>query len=362
MKNSLPIGRVAGISLFIHWTFPIIIIWVIFMNYRQGQNITQITWSIVFILVLFVCVTLHELGHALAARKFNIKTSDITLLPIGGVARLENMPQNPKIELVVAIAGPIVNVGIFLLIYLYFIFSGYPFPFTQLVQISGEQFFYNLALVNLWVALFNLIPAFPMDGGRVLRAFLSMILNRVHANKIALSIGQAIALVFVVSGVMYNPFLILIGLYVFYGAGAETNLEQTHSLLEDHTTEEACMKQFSVLQKTDKMQHAVQLLLNGTEKNFMVLDERRPYGILSREGIIRALSTKGMEEPVSSACNHDIIFIAADEPLEHALKLLQEKKHYLLIVIKDDQVFGVIDKENILEFIMVNNALDDHQQ
>jgi Zn-dependent protease len=148
MRNSLAIGRIAGISIFIHWTFPIIILWIVFINVRQGNGTEQISRSIAFVLVLFFCVTLHELGHALAARRFDIQTKDITLLPIGGVARLENMPENPLIELLVAFAGPAVNLLIFAVLYFPFVVGDVPFSFTGPVRITGENFIYNLALLT----------------------------------------------------------------------------------------------------------------------------------------------------------------------------------------------------------------------
>ncbi|MDZ4810652.1 MAG: site-2 protease family protein [Bacteroidota bacterium] len=206
MKNSLSIGKIAGIQIFIHWSFPLIILWIIFSNVRSGLNTEQIIWSVLFVLTLFVCVTLHELGHALAAKRFHIKTKDITLLPIGGVARLENMPEKPMQELIVALAGPAVNVIIFLILYIALQIASIPFDFTAITHITADNFLFNLAILNIWLAVFNMIPAFPMDGGRVLRALLAMKLNRSLATQIAGRIGQVIAMGFVLLGFFWKSF------------------------------------------------------------------------------------------------------------------------------------------------------------
>ena len=165
MKGSFKLGNVAGIGVFVHWTFAILIAYIIFSNYRLGHNAEQITWAVIFILSIFVTVFLHELGHALAAKRYNIKTKDITLLPIGGLARLESIPENPKEELVVAIAGPAVNIALAIITGL---FITIPEIKDLSVELSGgvnaSNFFLNFFIVNVWLAVFNLIPAFPLQA------------------------------------------------------------------------------------------------------------------------------------------------------------------------------------------------------
>jgi Zn-dependent protease/CBS domain-containing protein len=356
MKNSLFIGRIAGIKIFIHWTFPLIILWIIFANSRQGMTAAQTTWTILFVLALFICVILHELGHALAAKKYHIKTKDITLLPIGGVARMESMPENPRHELVVALAGPAVNVLIFFILYAALSLVKVPWDFSTVTYINADNFFLNLALLNIWLALFNLIPAFPMDGGRVLRALLALRMNRMSATRIAARIGQALAIVFVFAGILFNPFLIFIGLFIFLGAAAEAEQVQTQSLLKGHTVEHVTMQRFPVLNRTDSIEKAVEMLLNGQAKNFLVMDGKLPFGTLSRDGIIRALSAHGGNAPVEMVAETNPVFIETIEPVENALRLFQQNKHSLLIVTRQNHFYGVVDLENILEYIMVMEA------
>ena len=236
MKWSLNLGKVAGIKLTVHWTFIILIGWVFFMHYRMGHDMQQALIGVVFILALFVCVTLHELGHALTAKRFNIITQSITLLPIGGLAKMEKMPEKPIQELWVAIAGPLVNVVIAILLYVYLTISNSIPPLIDIehMQLQGTGFWFNLLIANVILALFNLIPAFPMDGGRVLRAILAFKLDRGKATKIAATIGQLLAISFVFFGFFSNIWLVFIGIFIYLGAGAEATFEATKSILTGH--------------------------------------------------------------------------------------------------------------------------------
>jgi stage IV sporulation protein FB len=214
MKWSYRIARIAGIDIRIHLTFLLLPLFFGITDWQSG-GAAAAAESVAFILVLFFCVLLHELGHALAGRAFGIRTPDITLLPIGGVARMERIPAYPLQELVIAVAGPAVNVVIAGAIYSWLALAG-------AVGTSGLNGFLNgLALVNVGLVVFNCIPAFPMDGGRVLRALLAMRLRYLTATKIAVRIGQAIALLFAAAGFFWNPMLVLVAVFVFGGAQQE---------------------------------------------------------------------------------------------------------------------------------------------
>ncbi len=356
MKNSLYIGKIAGIKILLHWTFPIIIIWIIFSNLRNGLNTEQITWSVLFILALFVCVTLHELGHALAARRYHIQTKDITLLPIGGVARLEKMPEKPMQEMIVALAGPAVNLVIVVTLFTFLRLTKLPTDLSAVTHVTADNFLLSLAIVNVWLAVFNLIPAFPMDGGRVLRALLSLRINRILATKIAASIGQALAVAFVFLGFFGNPFLIFIGLFIFLGAMAEYEQVKTDSALKGYTVADITMRDIPVLNREDSIGKAVELLINGQAKNFLIMDDGRPYGTLGRDGIIKALQEHSKNASVELAAERNPGIIDADEPIDNALLLMQKQKNSMLIVTKNGKLYGVTDMENILEYIMLMNA------
>lgn len=231
MKLSLFIGRFFDIKVFVHWTFLIFLVWIVFSNLDNGW--ANIFWQLAFILGVFFCVTLHEFGHALTARRFDIKTRDVTLYPIGGVASLEKMPEKPLQELVVALAGPAVNVVIALLLY----------PFVKDVDIFNDSPVskeYNaltivpaLFAVNIYLPLFNMIPAFPMDGGRVFRALLSMMMSRLSATRIAAVVGKAFAVLMMLAGLRGDSFLFIIGLFVYSTADKETQLVKEQELLKE---------------------------------------------------------------------------------------------------------------------------------
>lgn len=218
MKGSIKIFRFKGISLFLHWSFSLLIGYVIYLGWKDNSSFTDILSQIGFVLSVFACVALHEYGHALAAAHYGIRTLNIVMLPIGGVANLERIPENPRQELVVAAAGPLVNVILAILLsILQIIIFGFNFSFNENI-FQGNSTVLNLIMVNLSLLFFNLIPAFPMDGGRMLRAILSFKIARRKATKIASIIGQFFAVIFIYLGYNGSPGLLLIGIFVFMSA------------------------------------------------------------------------------------------------------------------------------------------------
>lgn len=357
MKWSLSLGKVSGIQVYIHWTFLILVGWIVLQNASQGQSVDQILWAVAFLLAIFLCVFLHELGHALAARRYNIRTRDITMLPIGGLARLESIPEDPKQELVVALAGPAVNLVIGVILWL--IVSADPGSTSNfdMMTLDSRSFLYTLMVANIILALFNLIPAFPMDGGRVLRALLSFRLPRARATQVAASIGQFLAIGFVFIGLFYNPFLLLIGFFIFLGAQAESNFAQTRSLLQGYRVEDVVMTRYRTLHPDDEITKAVDLLLDGQSTAFLVESEGTVKGSLSRQEMVKALAAYGKDARIGDIMRSEIRELSAEEPLEKVYTYFQENRDALLPVTKQGQLIGVLDKENIHEFIMVQNAI-----
>lgn len=358
MKGSFKLGNIAGIGIFIHWSFTLLIAYIVYSNYRAGHNAEQIMWAVIFILSIFVTVFLHELGHALAAKKYNIKTNDITILPIGGLARLERIPEKPKEELIVAIAGPAVNITLALITGL---FITLPEIKELTIQLSGgvnqSNFFLNFFIVNIWLALFNLIPAFPMDGGRVLRALLAMKFERHIATKIAARIGQLLAVGFIIIGFYNNPFLIFIGLFIILGAQGEVEMTQAGFILRGVFVKDIVMKQYETIDENDIVENAVKKLLNGQCKNFLVTSHNNPVGSLSRDEIIEALSNNGNRTTIDTVMNKNTLRLNSNEPIDEAYQKLIANKNGLATVYDGQQFVGVLDTDNILEFIMIKNAL-----
>jgi Zn-dependent protease/predicted transcriptional regulator len=358
MKGSFKLGKIAGIGLFIHWTFSLLILFIAYVNYKAGQNLTQILWSILFILCIFITVLMHELRHALTAKNFGIKTKDITLLPIGGLARLERLPEKPSEELLVAFAGPFVNI---ILAFITSLFITLPNTSEEMVAqlengVNANNFFLNFYLVNIVLAIFNLIPAFPMDGGRVLRALLSYKLERHHATKIAARIGQVLALGFVFLGFFSNPFLIFIGIFVFMGAQIESEYTETKYMLKGYKVRDVIMKQYPTIDYNETLETAVKMMLDSQNKHFLVTENNIPMGTINREQIIEALSKKEDETELSTIMDRELILLKADDLLEDVFELVYKNKSTLMLVIEDNQLIGTLDTENLLEFILINEV------
>jgi len=233
MRGAWQIGRFAGILVQVHWTFALLIGWVVMIHLRDGGGVSDALRGVALTLAVFTCVVLHEFGHALTARRYGIGTRDITLLPIGGVARLARMPEDPRQELLVAAAGPAVNVILAAGLAGVLVLSGRYAPVTDMTLV-GARFLDQLLVINVVLVVFNLLPAFPMDGGRVLRALLALRWPYLQATRWAASAGQAIAVALGFAGVLLrSPFLVLIALFVFSGARAEARGVELRAQLED---------------------------------------------------------------------------------------------------------------------------------
>lgn len=267
MKSSWRIGRIAGIDVHLHFTFLILLGWVALSHYLQRQNWQDALSGLAFIIALFTIVVLHELGHALTARRFGIRTRDITLLPIGGVARLERIPEKPRQELLVALAGPAVNVVLAGLLFAVLI-VGSELSAAKDVKLVGGHFLAKLMWINVSLAVFNLVPAFPMDGGRVLRAVLAMRMDYTRATSIAASIGQGLAWVFGFIGLFTNPFLLFIALFVWMGAAQEAGQAQMKSALAGLPVSRVMMTDFRALAPEDTLARAVEHILAGCQQDF----------------------------------------------------------------------------------------------
>jgi len=356
MNGKLSLGRVAGIDLFVHWTFSLLLVYIVYAGVSSGSGVVDILWSVAFILSIFGCVVLHELGHALAARRYGIGTRDITLLPIGGVASLESMPEKPSEELVVALAGPAVNFVIVLLLLPFIHLMPAMTEVEQMTAINADNFLLMFMTVNMVLAFFNLLPAFPMDGGRVLRALLAMRLDRAKATRIAARVGQVCAVGFVILGFYGNPFLILIGIFIFLGAQSEANYTQTKFMLTGYRVRDVLLRDFRTIAADGTIALAVRMLLDGQSRTFLVMDGSTPVGILTRDAMIKALSGTGESTLVRDAMDTDLKSLDAAMPLEEAFHHMQQHGKELMPVFSNGMLVGALDPENVTEFVMVMGA------
>jgi Zn-dependent protease/predicted transcriptional regulator len=360
MKGVLKLGSVAGIKIELHWTFTLLIAWVVFLDLQQGGDLESSLFNVSIILILFLCVVLHELGHALTAKKFKIQTQRITLLPIGGVAMLDKMPDKPKQELLVALAGPAVNVVIALLLLLIVPIKSYlllePEEIEQFLNTTGSQsFLFYLFVANIMLVVFNSIPAFPMDGGRVLRALLAMTMDRVKATNIAARTGQVFAVIFFILGLFFNPFLILIALFIFIGAYGENQMVRQTALLEGHKVKEAMLTNITLLEPENTVQEVIDILLSGTEKNFIVALNNKIVGILYHKDILNNSKNRSLE--VNEIMQKEFKTIEDTGELRDIFDLITKEKRNFFAVTQNGNIAGAIDTSNIGEFILLKNNL-----
>src|SRR5687768_2736110 len=301
MRWSWKLFEVSGIGIYVHWTFLLLVAWFLVLPLmQQQQEPALVVNNFLFVLAIFACIVLHELGHALAARRYGIRTRDITLLPIGGVARLDHMPREPRQELVVALAGPAVNVVIAAILYLGLRATGGIPTFLDDASLSEgfleRGFAVRLLAVNIWLVLFNLIPAFPMDGGRVLRALLAMRSgDHERATETAARVGRFFALVFGIVGIFVvgNPLLVIIALFVWLGAASEAAAAQTSAMLDGVPIDDLMITDVETLAPGDPLARAVQLILDGFQQDFPVIENGVVIGMLTRPALLRALSERG---------------------------------------------------------------------
>ncbi|MBK6645068.1 MAG: site-2 protease family protein [Anaerolineales bacterium] len=357
MKWQWKFGTFAGIDVYIHATFLLLIGWVGYSHWLENNNWLEVLSGIGFILVLFVCVLLHEYGHALTARKYGIKTRDITLYPIGGVARLERMPEKPIEELWVALMGPAVNVVIAAGLFAALFLTGNLVPLTELGVASGS-FLERVMVVNISLVLFNLIPAFPMDGGRVLRALLAMRIDYVRATQIAASIGQGLALLFGLVGLFGNASLLFIAFFIWIGASQESGAVQMKNVISGIPVGRAMLTDYKSLSPRDPLSRMTQLILAGSQHDFPVIDDNgRIAGVVTRDDFLSALTQHGQNVAVSAVMRGSPPEVDSYEMVESALMRIQESGFPTLPVTHSGQLVGIITTENITEYLMIRTAL-----
>ena len=356
MRWQWKLGTFAGIDVFVHATFLLLIGWIGYSHWLQYGTLAKVAEGILFILVLFLCVVLHEYGHALTARRYGIKTRDITLYPIGGVARLERMPDKPIEELWVALMGPAVNVVIAAVLFVYLSLSQGLVPMTDLTVASGS-FLARVMAVNVSLVLFNLIPAFPMDGGRVLRALLAMRMDYVRATQIAANVGQGLAFLFGLVGLFNNPFLLFIAFFVWIGASQEASMVQMRNSISGIPVTNAMQTKFEILSPSDRLDRVVNLILAGSQQDFPVVENGQFIGVLTRDDFIKALSQQGQDTPVVDVIRRNVPTVDSHEMVETALTRLQESGAKTLPVMHLGRFVGLVTSENITEFLMIRSAL-----
>src|SRR3954470_6410055 len=359
MLWSFPIAVIAGTVVRVHITFLLFLVWIAGTHWRVGGQAAALD-GVLFIVLLFACVVAHEFGHIFAARRYGIRTPDVTLWPIGGVASLERIPDNPREELVVALAGPAVNVVIALV--LITLMGATPESAAMTAMENPRAgLIPRLAAANIFLVVFNLIPAFPMDGGRVLRALIAMRAGRVQATRIAARIGQGAAFVFALLGLFTNPMLIVIGLFIYLAATAEAQHVAFSDGNHDLPVSAAMVSAVEWLAPSATLDDAVDLMLRTSQHEFPVLDgSGRPRGLLTLEGIIVALRQGGAATPILQVMTRALPVADNREPFVTALTRLNMTKAPALFILDEaGRMIGLLTPENVGEMMLVRSVRPD---
>jgi Zn-dependent protease len=358
MENSFPLFRVRGIDIRVHVTFPLILIWgAIQFGWLQAGGLSGAVFGVIVFVLLFVIVVLHELGHSFAAQYYGVPVRQIVLLPIGGVAQLERMPEAPRQEFVIAIAGPLVNFVLALGLYVVGLAVGHDFGsfslaamYDNMSRYSPAALFNYLFMTNLFLGIFNLIPAFPMDGGRVLRALLAMQTSYVRATQIAVAVGQGLAMLFGLYGFLGGGFfIILIAIFIYLGAGQEGQLVQTRHVLGDLTVERAYSREARWLEPTANLRQAMELTLKTFQSDFPICSQGQVVGLLTLDRLVGALNEHGADIPVSQAMLSDIATAAPGEKVFEVQQRMHERNLNAMPVVEAGRFLGLITIRDINE-------------
>ncbi|MCL4176299.1 MAG: site-2 protease family protein [Verrucomicrobia bacterium] len=355
-KWSIKLGRFFGIDVYLHFTFLLLLGFIGLAHGTAHESLRAGLDALAFFSALFGCVLLHEFGHALTARRYGVRTRDIILLPIGGVARLERIPDQPAQEFWIAIAGPAVNVAIALLLAVGLLATGTLQPPAGFAVDRGNLA-ERLLFVNLFLVFFNLLPAFPMDGGRVLRSLLAMRLDYARATNIAATVGQGMAVLFFFAGLFSSPMLILIAVFVWLGASQEASLAQMRSSFSGVPVSQVMLTEFQSLAPTDHLGQVVRIILAGSQEDFPVLDHGTVAGILERRDLIRGLSERGSEAQVLEIMRTEFPLIDASEMLEVAVERQRTAALSTVPVVRHGQLVGLLTWNNLSEFLLIKSAL-----
>ncbi|HLF29235.1 MAG TPA: site-2 protease family protein [Anaerolineae bacterium] len=364
MGGSFKIMTVRGIDIKVHVTFFLILVYAAVVFGQAGRGLSGAIFGIVATLLLFVCVVLHELGHSVVAQHYNIPVRDITLWPIGGVARLERMPDKPAQEFWVAIAGPAVN---FVIVGVIFVVARVLSSVQVGLDLSDlEQGMLRLQIptllaylftTNLFLAIFNLIPAFPMDGGRILRALLASRLNYARATAIAVGIGQNLALLAGLYGFLSGQLnLVLIAIFVFLGAGSEGQLAQVKGVLGDLKVRQAFSRRTDALDPNDRLTRAVDLTLSSFQSDFPVCENGQLVGLLTKTDLISALQQRGSNAFVVSVMRKEFPTIGLDESLFKAQQMMAENNIEAVPVLENGEFRGLLTLRDVDEVFRLLSA------
>ncbi len=356
-KSSLKIITIAGIPVKVHWSFGLLFLWIGFVGFRSRLDIQSTAILALYSIVIFICIIFHEFGHALTAKRFGVITKDIILFPIGGVARLERLPEKPIQEFFIAVAGPLVNVGIALILGLYFLF----FPLERMLELFSDPtllfhpaFFIPWVLVtNLLLAILNMIPAIPMDGGRVLRSLLALRLSKKVATFYAVVIAQILAIGLFFLGIFIGHYILpFIALFVYFTAIQEYRMVKYDEFVKTFNARDLIQGQQTALHIDNPVALAIDALKKQNEKNFLVFNHlSHPCGILSENTIKEAVTKGDYSTPVGNLMIEDYSKVHPEDNLYKIFTSIRSQETDVVVVFDGEKPLGLIDEDTIDHFI-----------
>ncbi|MCK5646670.1 MAG: site-2 protease family protein [Anaerolineales bacterium] len=358
MGNSIRLFSVKGIDIKVHITFPLILVWsAVQFGLLSGRGLEGAIFGVVVTLILFVIVVLHELGHSIAALRYGVPVKQIVLLPIGGVAQLSRMPEKPIEEFVIAIAGPLVNFGLAIVLAVLAVVLGLeigignmPLTFSRLARASLQSVFAYVFISNLFLGLFNLIPAFPMDGGRVFRSLLATRINYARATRIAVTVGQGIAWLMALWGLLGGGlFIIVIAVFILIGASQEGQLVQLKSLFDGLKVEQAFSRGVKSLTPNSTLREAVEITLSTFQSDFPVCEDDQLVGLLTQSRLIDSLNRLSPETFVGQVMEVDVSPVEPKDGLFQVQQRLAELSLDALPVVDQGIFLGLITSRDLNE-------------
>jgi Zn-dependent protease len=358
MKGSVKLTTVKGVTVFLHFTFLFFVVWLGVLYITSGMQWTQLLWSVLFLLAVFACLVLHEYGHALVASDLGINAKKITFYPIGGIASGEKLPANPKQELLISLGGPFVSLCIGALLLL---FS----PQTPSYQIfrrlgdglNASNFLFTLGVANIGLSVFNLIPAFPMDGGRILRAVLAFKYNYIKATVIAATVGKVIVLATIIGGlVIIDYVMLLVGVLLMLFTQSEESYLQIKVLVKGLRLRDTLMYDYESMEAGVSVREAADILQSYHDKYFVVMYEGRPVGTSGRMDVIKAVSELEYNKVVAELMKEDIKHLQGEMPVEEFLDQFPRNEERIYPVYDEEQFLGVVSFQQVIEYILIHKG------
>ena len=352
MKWSFKIGSIFSIPIKVHLTFLILLVFVALM----GEDLHQSVYGVLFVILVFLCVIIHELSHSLVAIHFGHRVRSIILLPIGGMAQMDEIPDDPKQEILISIAGPLASIAISGILLAVLLAMETPIEFWSEESFFDGNLVLNLFWINLILAAFNIIPAFPMDGGRVLRGILGMFMEHMKATRIAVFVGQMLAIVFFFTGILYNWWLALIAVFIYIGAEGEERIWAMRTALADAPVREVMLTDFVSFSPNDTLKTASESFLHSLQGNFPVLFGNNLIGVLTREDIIQGIGEGRDTDRVADVMNREFDVTTENTQLVTLYKEMSEKRITMMPVMRQDTLVGIVTMEQIGRYHMLSAA------